>query len=712
MKKSIIGNEFYKIINKKIYLIIFVILLIANCFLIYNSNANGDTYNAPASANIALYNDLSNIPNVTDKIDFLNKSIEKVSETDEPIYTNDSFTDRQLLESELDHLKTISDYSSYINGVVNESDNITSISIFANKDSYTYKNAVSTKENFENLSSIDTTYDISNGVNMATNFIFTDLLIIVILLLVGDSIIGVERNINIIGLQKTCKKGKGTLACSKIIAVLMSVTLISIIFYGANILLSSLLYGFGDLSRSIQSVYGFENCILHINVLEYLILFLIFKIFVMFIIALIINLISMLAKSRISTYIYVIIIGIISVIPIIFILDNSNIMALKYINLIQFIDIHSLFSRYLNINLFNFPINYFYVFLISIIVLTLTLITSNIFVFSRKIISGYNKFSLKSLIKIKTPLEKTSVFAHEMYKTLISNKVLYILIGVLVIQLYVNISTPVYLSDEEKYENFYNTIYSGEFNQAKIDEIEQYINDTNKLIESGELSAQSNEYSEFENFNKHFIEYYDYLNSKYDEGTSVSVVNHTSVNVLLGIEKDMSNIYVLGLYILLIVCIIPIFTREYERKSIPLLKCTKTGYKNILLKKSICAILITLAINLLIYIPYFIRIISTYGLNEINSSICSIPEFSNMSDNFTIIQVLVFSFIVRLVTSIVITLLLMLLSTKTKNTIMTVLISTVIFVIPILLNLINIDILNNITLYNFQNFGNILTMIT
>lgn len=720
-----IKSELYKIFSKKIFLILFVVLLLLNGFFIYNKQIKGNDIGfISANAKISLNNDIAKYNNNNDKIKFVHNKLKALEKDDVTHYTDDSYSERTLLDNAENQLKIVSDYKAYINKIIEKSDNITGVSIFEDSSSFSYKNAVKTAEDYKPLSNIETAYSNSEGVNMATDFMLTDLIVILLLCIVCDALIGSERNININSLQRTCRYGRNKSAISKMVVGFITTAVICLMFYGVNYIIADYTYGFGDLFRPIQSVDSFSNCTLRINVLQYLMLHFITKVLVMYLIYTIVNVLSMVGKSKTISYIAFLCILIVSYCLNLFIGDNTSLMCFKYINLISFVDTKNVISHYRNINIFGEPINYVTCFWIVLLVLLLGLVALNILIYSRKKITAYNKSNNSFLSKLKISCGSTNVIVHELYKSFVSNKVGIIILVVLLTQLYITISSPIVLSNDEKYQKYYFSYYAGDFNSNTKSKIENQIKkyeDNKKSMDkcmsdydNGLITKEKYEdlfstYStideDYSNFKKYVIPYYDYLTNQSKADKSVSVVNYNGYCALLGLEGNLSNTYCLALYVLMVICIIPIFTVEYERKSIHLLSSTKLGFKSLVFKKIVCSCIVTALLNLLIYVPYFIRIITSYGINELGAAACSIEELSNISDGLSILNVIIITFAIRLLVSLVITVIISGISLFTKNTIISIIITTLVFVVPLLLPINDINILNSFSFYHLQNFN-------
>lgn len=720
-----IKSELYKIFSNKIFLILFVVLLLLNGFFIYNKQIKGNDIDfISANAKISLNNDIAKYNNNNDKIKFVHNKLKALEKDDVTHYTDDSYSERTLLDNAENQLKIVSDYKAYINKIIEKSDNITGVSIFEDSSSFSYKNAVKTAEDYKPLSNIETAYSNSEGVNMATDFMLTDLIVILLLCIVCDALIGSERNINITSLQRTCRYGRNKSAISKMVVGFITTAVICLMFYGVNYIIAGYTYGFGDLFRPIQSVDSFSNCTLRINVLQYLMLHFITKVLVMYLIYTIVNVLSMVGKSKTISYIAFLCILIVSYCLNLFIGDNTSLMCFKYINLISFVDTKNVISHYRNINIFGEPINYVTCFWVVLLVLLLGLVALNILIYSRKKITAYNKSNNSFLSKLKISCGSTNVIVHELYKTFVSNKVGIIILVVLLTQLYITISSPIVLSNDEKYQKYYFSYYAGDFNSNTKSKIENQIKkyeDNKKSMDkcmsdydNGLITKEKYEdlfstYStideDYSNFKKYVIPYYDYLINQSKADKSVSVVNYNGYCALLGLEGNLSNTYCLALYVLMVICIIPIFTVEYERKSIHLLSSTKLGFKSLVFKKIVCSCIVTALLNLLIYVPYFIRIISSYGINELGAAACSIEKLSNISDGLSILNVIIITFAIRLLVSLVITVIISGISLFTKNTIISIIITTLVFVVPLLLPINDINILNSFSFYYLQNFN-------
>lgn len=689
-------SEICRVFRNRIFISFFLILFVLNAFFMYNSQVNSDDVEfISADAKITLNEDIRKLP-VDERIDFLQQKTDNIYESDYVSYTNSSYTERLLLNNTMSYLYIVNDYEGYVQSVIDKSESITDFAVFSD-NSYSFANAKKTGDDFKHLYSVDTSYDVSDGVNSASEFRLTDFLVLVIVFVICDVLVGADRIINITGLLKSCKYGRLKLILSKTAAVIFSTLAVSGLFYGINFLISSSLYGIGDLSRSIQSVNGFENCLLKIDVLAYILLFVFSKLLLMAGLALLICLFTLISKSRIEVYAWTFIIAFVFTLLVLFIDDNSDMMWMKYLNPIAFLDVKTALGSYRNINLFGIPVGYCFLFFVILVAAVIIFSILDVYMFITKNNWGYNKNKTKSIIKIKSPLEKSSVIRHEIYKHLVFNKTVWILLLVVAFQIGSVFFSPMRLSEDEKFEKFFYQTLGGELSGENEEKIKEMIDNTETQKEK-------------DNVDKYVVPYYEYLSEQKQAGNNVSVVFYNGYNKLFGIDSQTCDFHTLLLYILLLITTVPLFVNDYEIKSIPLLCATKTGIRKINLLKFICSIITTIAINLIVYLPFIYKVYCTYGFNGLNNTLISIPEFSDASANITIIQALIFVFAIRLLVSIICGIIIGAISLITKNNLTSAAISILLLIVPLILPLSGIDFLNNYSLYYLQTFSQILMM--
>src|SRR5699024_230026 len=115
-----------------------------------------------------------------------------------------------------------------------EAEMMQSVSIFAKPNTFSYRNITKTPEDFKHLKGNELAVAPSKGVIMATQFLPTDFIAVILIMLVVIQLITKEKELQRLGLIKTTYKGRLTLVVSKLFVVICSCLIILILLYSIN----------------------------------------------------------------------------------------------------------------------------------------------------------------------------------------------------------------------------------------------------------------------------------------------------------------------------------------------------------------------------------------------------------------------------------------------------------------------------------------------
>lgn len=348
-------------------------------------------------------------------------------------FTNDIYSEIELTDRLFDEISACENYDSYLENIDNTARKMTGISLFADPDSFSYKNIARTPADFANLKGSKLTAAPSKGVSMATGFLATDLIAILMIMTVVVTIVTREKELDQITLSRTTYNGRMPLGIAKLFTCFAEAIVAEILLYGVNFAVSYFTYGFGDLSRQIQSVYEFNGSNLKISVLQYFALFFGAKLAVYCVFAAIIYLVTVVSNTAVKVYGALIITIAAEAVLYYTIPSTSYLCPLKYINILAYANTKDLFASYLNLNIFGKPVNYMAVFVGSALVLLIVISILTVLIFSKQrvIKSRTRKFSLARFTIFKG--RTTNLFLQECYKVFIGGKALLILIAFAVI---------------------------------------------------------------------------------------------------------------------------------------------------------------------------------------------------------------------------------------------------------------------------------------
>lgn len=625
-------------------------------------------------------------------------------------YTNDSFSEQQLLKDVLAEVESCAKYEDYLTGIDETARKMTGISLFADPDSFSYKNIAKTPEDFAHLKGSELEIAPSKGVEMATGFLATDLIGLIMIMTVVVTIVTREKELNQIALSRTTFKGRASLGIAKLFTCFTAAFIAEILLYAVNFAVSYFTYGFGDLSRQIQSVYDFNGSDLKISVLEYFILFLIAKLAVYCVFAGLIYLVTVISNTAVKVYGILVVTIAAEAVLYYTISSASYLCPLKYVNILAYANTKDLFSSYLNLNLFGKPVNYMAVFSISIAVMLVAFSVIAVLIFSKQRVlkSRTKKFSLAkfSIFKGRT----TNLFLQECYKIFIGGKALLILIvfAAATFLAYEPIRESFSSADEVYYKQ-YMLKYEGGYTadkQKMIDEEERKFTEaqTNMAEELANTDGDGifimMKYQEilapqfaFEQVKTHA----DYLKST----GNGEFVYDSGYKLLTGDESAGNKDLTLGLtaMAMVICCLVYVYSAEYQTGANVLLKTSARGRGETFIIKFAIGMIIVTVIYVLTYAPYFYNVLNAYGTRGIDAPICSLETFADR--DMSIKGYLILISIGRYIALVCAMLIIYFLSVRLKSVISTFLAGTAVLVLPILLSLLGIGLFDYVLLNPF-----------
>lgn len=755
----ILRFEIKKAFSSGIVLGIIFLSLIMNLFIFYSSQAkdnyilinNKDRYYKLSKEDyidlknlndeIELYSYISYINTIDD--DFLsekdialNSLLEKdkdiISKYNKSIYLNDSEAlerDKVLVAKLLKQEDYLGSYNDYLGGIEEQKNKMLSVSIFNKKGTFSYNNILKTAEDFKGIRNANLKLDMEEGVLSITNYYFADVIIIFIIFILCIVIFSYERETDILPLIKSTKNGRGKLIIAKIITLFILITCISVILYGSITILSNYLYGFGDLSRDIQSINEFKGSILRINVREYIKLFLLTKISSSLLIGGIFSLIFQINKNIVKNYISVIAVLVVSFLFLTLLPVNSYINFFKYVNILTFLFTPYLLKEYVNINLFTIPINIILAYKVFIFIVLPSIIILNIILFSRE--REYKKkwitiyFFNRIRTKIRRITTSSSLFINEIYKDILQSKLYLILLIILIISFKsINFSKNYNYTTEEKLYKYYISNLGGNITEDKKIEIEKekhFFDNENEYLDELSLKLSANEINIEEYLNeqrkitnklnlykKPFIDFYNqylYLNELKNTKNINGDLLDKNIGEELILNKNKDLVEGLSISVLIIILISNIFAFEYKTGNIYLIRGSKNK-KKLFIYKYLISFSMAVFVYILVSLPRYINVFRELGYSFLYSPIQSIEGFYNFTPNLSILSFLILTNLFKLLGVFIISNFITNISLITKNNLFTIIISNFLLIPSYILSFIGIETINRYSLVNVFDINN------
>lgn len=684
-------HEFMKVWKNKKFIAFFIVMFILNIGMLWYSTLENDY--KPSLSSYRKLEDKLNGFNDNEKLDYVERYYNGLTEESNFEFTDSYEKEKTLLKEVINELKIVCGYNEFLHKTQVEGENISDISIFnsSSGNNYSNKNIEKTVKDYSELQGIEPNFQSGKWIEVATEFYITDILIILMVCLIIYISIFYEKEKNLHAVIRVSKYGKLHTAICKLMAFQLSCIIITVIFYGGNLVYSFVNLSIPNLSYTIQSIAIFSTTTLKMSISIYLLIFLISKAIVFIIIGNIMLLIAIMSCYIFIPYISIGFIMVASYTMWKVIIPTSKYAIFKYLNLVGLLDINKVFGEYLNINILNAPINLYKLWLIFVIAFLALINIAIVIAYCR-----IKKISVRSIdFKRKKFSPHTSLFKHELYKILIMKKGILIIVLFIMATAYLYTNNSYYISGgelkynqymkklegkltSEKEEFLYKEKEKFENAEKKVEEIDKSLRD--KEITMMQANALKEEYnkilSNYNTFQKVW-EKYEFI--KKHKGSEF--VYDSAYKMLFNYNDNIFKIAAI-LYLTVIIFVLSVvFPMEYSNSQYRILNTTLLGKKNIeKMKIVISSVLAIIIMGISIGVRY-IYISRYYEFSNISAKAISVFGADFWGAQMPIYLVLIIAIGVLLLLSLIFMSIILLVSKKVKNSVYTVVIVWVIIAI-------------------------------
>lgn len=611
----------------------------------------------------------------------------------------DEFSILAYLNRDISHeIMSVYDYEGYLRKVQEEARKITSVSIFANKDSFSYRNALKTAADYRKLTGkISPWIGPSKGMELvAGNFTGVIIVIFVMLLLINELVVR-ERESGQMNLLSATVKGRAPHGASKLAVCLASSYMVNAVMLFVSVITVNGIFGVGDLNRPIQSVYGFVGCTLEISVFQFLLFLWLIQSLAVFLITEVIYICVVLCKTPLSGYFFTVIALGIEAVLYFSIADNSYLALLKYLNIVTFANTGDFLSRYINISLFGTPVSYLKFALTVIPVMTVGMLILGIYAYAKRsnVMAGISKRRGTFVLKGRS----TSTIGQELYKLLVCGGVGLILIGFIAYQIYDYKPMKEYFYDEDQvYYKRYMLELEGPVTEEKLEyikeeerryeainqELMQLLSECppevaqqiamqyqQKLAGRNALQLVKQHANELIESGGYFV---------YDTGFKLLTFDRSAL------EKE--NVLAIMAGLMLVLAVTYLFAGDDELCIDNITSVCVRGRGRLLLRKYLIGIVVLLAVMFIIYGTYLFNVLNTYGTRGNDFPVASLSHLRSSvfaSMNFTIKGVIICLHILKYICMCAAMMLISWISKKIRSVSRTMVTSIVLFVGPLMI---------------------------
>ena len=623
------------------------------------------------------------------------------------IFTADEYERIQALRKLNRQAAVLQSYEDWLEEIEERAKRQERISIFQREDPFSDRNARKTAEDFADLKGVSPVLINSGGFLAGISFAGTDGMVLGLLFYMALFWFYREKEQGLRALLLPQARGRTPLAVARLLALFLGSICVNLSFWGENLLLSCLQYGAPVWRSPIQSVEGYENCVLQVTVGEYLMLFLTGKILTVFLLALIFTFFCL--RFRRSALIFLAA-GLLMALSLALCQSGDGRFVFQYINLIPLMQVNPIFQTYFNLNLFSWPVNRIPLSLGAVAVLTVFFLLADLYGFASQKLSSVN--SKRRRPKKLPGFPRGGLLGQEVYKCMIMQKGLLMIMIFAALQGYLFFQAGEYPGADEIYYRQYMEQLSGPVTQEKLSALRAEnarLRSWEKILEEGRKKYENREMSEGE-WNALLQTVQDNTRSSAafsrvaarltylkeygkNTGENPGFVYETGYETLAGLgedgyAKDMGQ----GIWLLAISLALcsGIFTVEFSKDMIRLLGGTVRGRMETADRKLLLLAALSMLLFLMAYLPDLIKIIQTYGLPKLHASCGAIPSMASFP--MKLWQYLVLLYLLRYLFYFCILLMIAALSIWLRNTGKTLAVGSLLFIFPQVLRLLGITL--------------------
>lgn len=739
--------EFYKLWKRKIFIIfLFLTLLINVLALAYMQNLNTNT--SPVAYQ-KLQSQLERIPNeqrfsfieeyykqieafgILQQLSYLSADPEENKDMIESIrsqypdveedysklyYANEVDYYTTNLESEAVFIKEIyarmcllKQYPRYLEDIQTKAKTISNISIFNDKDDISKKNVLKSAQDYQNCNKVEITYDIEYGLEEALSFPITNFLIMIAVFIIISYILFEEKENGLFAIIRTTPKGSLATILAKVLVMFITIGIVILVLISSNLIYMLFTCGLGDLSRSIQSISSYRQCTYLFTVKEYLLVYFLIKWLAVFLIGIMMLWVSLFAKNKVLAFSIILLFIFFQLICYFFIQPLDSLYLFKYLNIISMLKIETMFQYYYNVNLFGVLISLQLLIFSCLVISCILFFSLCLFTYCHRRNMMITPFKLP---KIKIHKKVTlSLWLQESYKIWWLQKGLFFIIIASIFQCYQFSQINIYRQPEELVMLAYMEKLSGpltsekeafiESEKQRFLDIYNQLEITNENYQNGIINKQQLDIiqDEFEsqlasepvfqeilkqyqgiidNFQKEFIVPYGYQQLFFDETWGLLPALFMFIFALL----SLSNV----------------FAYDYQNGIDKIVKTTFIGTQRFQYLKMFVCIITCFIFGVIFYLTGYLKLNMAYGLNNWLTPVNSLVDYIHLP-SFSILTYYIICYLLRFFALLVCVFFMQALSKKFKNQFTALLITAVLFLVPLFLAYGGYHFLDSFSLY-------------
>ena len=573
-----------------------------------------------------------------------------------PYLTDDDLRNetQDAISGVVTQLEHITGYRDFVLGMQTRAEQMKKVSIFQKQGSFSYNNILRTPQDFLPLADLPLKLGDEHGVVAVTDYRLPDILLPGSLFVFCIYLFLHERETGLDKLVKTAKRGRFATIAAKLGALMTLSVVLALIFYGSILVIGHFMYGYGDLSRYVQSMPSFRDCTLPISVGQYLALFLACKTGAALLTAVLMALMFTLFGEGKSVFVVLGVFTGVSCLCYLLIHPASWANLAKYVNIFSAWDVYESLRLYININFFTLPFNRLLLCGIAGIIVFAAAIVVTCVAWTKHLQVGFVERLLAALsAKVQKRIAgrpirgQTSLLAHESRKLLVTGKAWLFIAAALVIAWNSWDTKPLTMGmlREASYK-LYANYWSGPLTDEKIAEIEAenaYIHGISAQLEELAISLRTgkitqgeyaSQYNRLYNYQQNRSEGFQIFYRQYANVLSLpkwvepAIVDRLSTDYWCD-NEERDLLRGLLFVLLTVLALGRVFPLDEEKGLYTILRCTKNGRRELTTKKLVVSLGCTFLLWLILYVPGFATLLVKYNVSFV-SDLQNIALYENI----------------------------------------------------------------------------------
>lgn len=549
---------------------------------------------------------------------------------DDALLTGDIYQESRLVRNTLDRIQAVEEFPQTMAQIQAQARAKLSTGLFGTGDNFETRSLLLTDGVYEAVRQVQPQVCFFGGIETLLDYRLADVFGVLLALAVALALFAQEREQGTLCLLHPTLRGRGTLYRKKCLALGVAVLVPALVLYGTCLGISAALYGLGDLSLPVQSVYGLTACPYLLSVGGFLALFFALKLLWLLALVGLFALLANVLRSSASLVAAVLLLGLS------FVVGTLPTHLAQSLNLLGLGDTKRLFDGLLFLNFFGLPVARLHATLGMCGVLLAGSIAGAGALFVRRspVTAARRSPVVLSLGCHVRPIR------HEWYKLLVSNGALLVLLLLMGVQVltYRDFSGPQGI--KEMYYRQYSAVLSGvpsedkasylaqqeeQLNQiqAQLAQLQASTEDSPWLIQ--EISELAQKLEAREPLDQAKTQYEALINGQ-------RYVYTTPYELLYDAGGQADNRIDLAKLLLSLALCLPFFFSMERETGVGVLVESAGATADVRRRKRLVAWLFALLCTAAAFLPRIVAVYQNYGLPELTAQANSLARFATLPD--------------------------------------------------------------------------------